>query len=118
VEEIQADIVEITSRERDRKPFVSQVSSAVRTMIVGAIVAGSSTIAVAQPYAAASVGSRIQVLRPVNATSPKPYGRTGGSDAADTQYGQSTVKLAKTFTSYFQPAAPEDAVDDDQYCFG
>lgn len=112
--------VEITATESNPPRFKGSVSSAVRVALSVAFVVGTAGLfSFVGADSAAKLKTRVEVL-----SFQKPrssfveHSRTHLSALpTDTQFGQSTVKLSKSFTSYFQPAPDEESYEDD-YFFG
>src|SRR4051812_10970925 len=93
------------------------VSSAAKVFVmVGCAFVGSGTISVAQPLSAAMVQARVSVVRPGRVPTTRATRQT--SEGTDTNFGQSSEKLAARFEAFFRPVADEEEAAEDGYCFG
>lgn len=108
--------VSITTVQAKSVRFVGRATSAIRVAIaVAAVVATSASFNTTRTASAVKQTTRVQVIgdrRP-----PRPVllrsRRQRVASITDTQLGQSTFRLSRVFTTYFQPALNEDTYEDD-----
>lgn len=110
--------VEITQSKQNRAAIQSLVTSAVKAaFVIGVAVASSAhfTIKTVEHFAtpAAHVGF-VNSAPFIRTAAPKAQVRI--SSNADTQFGQSTSKLAQLFQAYFVQA-PDEETYEDEYSF-
>lgn len=105
--------VQITEKARTKTPLTGFFASAARVAVAVSFVVASSGPFYAEATTACSSPSGIQV--PVSRiVVPEPVSplRRARTSTADTQFGQSTGKLARSFGRFFQPAADEEQLED------
>ncbi len=106
---------QITVPNKTRQKFVGGVSSLAKVALIltvgfgasRAVVLGRSTVATSDVVVSSKKGGQS-----ISSGAPRGLARD-----TDTQYGQSSPKLARTFSAFFQPASDEAQHDDDDYSF-
>lgn len=107
--------VEITQSKQNRAAIQSLVTSAVKAaFVIGVAVASSAHFKMKPVEYFATPTANVGFVNSaplIQAAAPKAQVRI--SSNADTQFGQSTSKLAQLFQAYFVQAPDEEAYDDD-----
>lgn len=106
---------EVTQTKRDRVPMHGIITSAVKAaFVIGVAVASSSqfTIKTVRPASTVAATVRFVDSRPFAPAAP-PGARGRISAEVDTQFGQSTSKLAQLFETYFVRTSDEEPYDED-----
>lgn len=106
---------EVVSTKRKPTPFRAVITSAVRVVFVVTLAVGSTTqFTVQKGEHASTLGAQVKFADPSQfvGTPPPPLRRRVVLES-DTQVGQSTVKLAQLFETYFAPADDEEPFEDD-----
>ncbi len=106
----------ITETLSNRQRIAGGVSSKMKmALTVGVLVASSGMFKLPNMEHAAVVRARVSIARS-QSFGEEVRGKAPGRGTAidvDTQFGQSTPKLAKLFPVYLEPAAPEDEYEED-----
>lgn len=117
----QFDGVQLTEKTVKPTPISGSLSSTARMGIgVGLLIAASLPTFTIPLRAAAStteVRIPIPVRRDKKVEVPRTIRRPVGERATDTQYGQSTAKLARVFSTLFQPCTQEEEEFAEGYSF-
>jgi hypothetical protein len=104
--------VQITVQKKNPATLVGSISSAVRTaLIVTVAFASCSGAKFVRRSEIAAFGIPVQVKKASQSVSSAVV--RGVVRDTDTQFGQSSSKLARAFPAFFQPASDEDEYDDD-----
>jgi hypothetical protein len=101
---------------RTPKRVKAQVSSTAKMVIALGLTAAAASVFIESINYTSAPTAVIEVVR--TPIMRKPAGSVSlAAPEADTQYGQSTAKLARLFSAFFGPA-PADESSDDGYSFG
>jgi hypothetical protein len=109
--------VQITVSQK-KAPRIGSVSSIVRIGVAFSVafVASNSPKFMQHSEVTASAGAAMHWKKASHSIWSGSVVRGVVRDT-DTQYGQSSSKLARVFPVFFQPAPQEPALDDDEYSF-
>jgi hypothetical protein len=104
--------LQITVQKKNGFRLVGSVSSAVRTVLVLSVaVAASRGPQCIKQSGSAACGTAMHFKKAnQSVSSSAPRGVARGTD---TQHGQSSSKLARSLSTFFQPALSEDEYEDD-----
>lgn len=106
---------EVTQARKGRAPMQGIITSAVKAaFVIGVAVASSSQFSIERQQPASTLAAQVRFVdsRPFAPVAP-PNLRVRISTEADTQYGQSTSRLAQLFETYFIQAPDEEQYEDD-----
>jgi hypothetical protein len=110
---------QITEKVRVKAPLNGFLASAAKAAFaVGFVVAtsGSFYVGPTSTFTSSSgVNFQIPIVRPA-VTETRPTRQPRSETMTDTQFGQSTSKLSRTFARFFQPAGDEEPLDE-EYSF-
>ena len=115
VDKVYSD-VEFTQVRSARRRVKAVISSAIQCAIVMGVVLGTSAhIKTSRENFVSNSTVRFQRVTHQGAgAEPRSLGRKQRiQSSTDTQFGQSTSRLANTFPAFFQPAPDEDEFDID-----
>jgi hypothetical protein len=111
--------VQITEKARVKRPLHGFLASAAHVAIAVGFVVATSGSFYAGPTSTFSCSSGINVSMPIArpmTAARLPSRRARSEGVTDTQFGQSTSKLSRTFARFFQPASEEEPLDE-EYSF-
>ena len=109
---------EVTQAKKDRAPIRGIITSAVKAaFVIGVAVASASHFSIKATPPANTLSAHVKFVdaRPFTEAA-SPGARVRIPSQVDTQYGQSTSKLAQLFETYFVPA-PDEEPYQDEYSF-
>jgi len=105
--------LQITTVKRNPSPLVGSLcTAAVNAAIVLTVALAASGSKFVRNTEFACVGTSVQAKK-ANQSVPSKAALRGVERDTDTQVGQSSSKLARSFPAFFQPAPDEDQNDDD-----
>ncbi len=105
----------VSTKPYRRSAFLALITSAAQVAFVVTLAAASTAhVTVQKSEHAATLGAHVKFADSSHfVQSPAPPLRRRIVSGSDTQFGQSTMKLAQLFETYFAPAEDEELFEDD-----